>query len=72
MSNMNDPVERLEKADIEMIKGAADALREPQAVFAFVQRHISRKYGLTASDKVDIATGAIQRPPAETRANEQS
>jgi hypothetical protein len=47
--------------DLAMLRAAMDALREPQAVLAFVQREISTRYGLTQADQVDAVSGEIVR-----------
>jgi hypothetical protein len=53
--------ERMSDDDLAMLRAAVDAMREPQAALAFVQREIARRYKLTQSDQVDAASGEIVR-----------
>jgi hypothetical protein len=53
--------ERMSEDDLAMLRAAIDAMREPQAALAFVQREIARRYKLTQSDQVDAVSGEIVR-----------
>ena len=54
--------DQIAPSDLQLFADAQAGLLTAQGVLQFISAHLSKTYGLTPADQVDLKTGAITRP----------